>query len=183
MNWNDFKQMPISGKMKWLLHYYTIPFCAVTVSLIVIVMLLCRIFGTPEQVAVKVLILDDRISEEEKSVLAGQLEDAVGEECELTMYHVSEEYQYSGFVVRLTGDEIDVIIAPKNQMMELKANGYFREMFPLAENCAYYQAVDPEELAPEKNLYFGITGVRELKPGVLEAAREVFCSGSDAAGS
>lgn len=157
MNWKIFKEMSLTDKVKWIIHYYGIAICAGVVGICVITALISRIFGPGEEYAARIMILDDRCSDEDRIVMEEELQAQLGAACEVIAYHPSDENQLQAFAVRLSGAELDIIIAPEKEMKELEANGYFREMHKIREDAAYYQMTDPEEYYPEKGLYLGVT--------------------------
>lgn len=157
MNWEKFKEMPLADKVKWIIHYYGIAICVGVIAICVIATLLGRILGPGEKYAARIMILDDRCSDEERILMGEELQTELGEACEVIAYQLSDENQFQAFVVRLTGADLDVIIAPEKEMKELESNGYFQEMHKMKEDASYYQMTDPEGNYPDKDLYFGVT--------------------------
>ncbi len=174
MNWKLFKEMSLADKVKWIIHYYGIWICVGIIAICVIATLIGKILGPGEQYAAQIMILDDRCSDEERIRMSEELQALLEAPCEVTAYHISDENQFQAFVVRLTGAVLDIVIAPEKQMKELESNGYFKEMHPLPEDATYYQMTDPEGNYPEKDLYFGITGAREVDKEVLNKIEEYF---------
>lgn len=157
MNWKTFKEMPLADKLKWVIHYYGIAICVGIVAICVIITLLGRMLGPGEEYAARIMILDDRCSDEERIQMGEELQAQLGLPCEVIAYHKNDENQFQAFAVRLTGAELDMIIAPEKEMKELESNGYFQEMHKMKEDASYYQMTDPEGNYPDKDLYLGIT--------------------------
>ncbi|MBQ0000686.1 MAG: hypothetical protein KBT01_04000 [Clostridiales bacterium] len=175
MNWKTFKDMPLKKKLQWILHYYGIWIVVSVVAVCVVVTLVGRILGPGEENLVKVMILDDHISDDERIGLGEELRELLEGPCEVSSYHLGHEYQYQSFVVRLSGaGDLDLILAPEAQMKELLNNGYFKEIHPMPEDSYYYHATDPDRKFPERDIYYGETGNREIEEDILLRTEKFF---------
>lgn len=166
--------MSIRKKIQWIIHYYGIAIIVGIVAVCVISNLMGRILGEKENYLAKVMILDDRCSEDDRLRIWKELEEELGGVCEVTSYLASDENQFQAFVVRLTGDKLDVIIAPEKEIRELEENSYFQEIYKIEESAYYNQAVDEEAHYMDKDIYLGKTGEREMDPEIQEKMLQYF---------
>ena len=123
------------------------------------------------------MALDDRLSMEQCQTFAGELGELIGGECDVTGYQESNISQMQAFVVRLTTDPLDLVIAPEDQMQQLVENGYVVAALQLNEDSRYMQATGNAgtDIRPR---YIGRTSV-----GVNEdnaAAAEAYFTGPGA---
>lgn len=174
MDWTTFKEMPFRKKIQWILHYYGLAIVAVITVIAVVFTLLYRMFGPHTDSLVKILILDERCSDEDRMLIHKELTELFGDECEVTSYVPNVEEQFRAFVVRLTGDEVDFVIAPETQIKELENNQYFQEIYKLSDDCHYYRLTDEEGYYTEKDIYMGRTEQREIALDILEKTKDYF---------
>lgn len=153
MTREEFRQLSFRRKAQWVLQYYGVAIVVGIVALVVAASFLGSVLGPGENYALKIMILDERQSADNCQAFAGELSEQVGGECEITSYAPGATYEMQAFAVRLTSDELDVIIAPGEQARELLANGYLLEMEPLEPNSRYQIVTRGGE--PGGDIYIG----------------------------
>jgi len=72
----------------------------------------------------RVIILDDGISSELCQVFQEELSTVIAGKTEMTSYYKSDPVHMQAFAVRLTADELDIVIAPEEEMRQMAGNGY-----------------------------------------------------------
>ena len=140
MNWDKFKSLNLREKLQWLLQYYGLSAAIAAAAIIVGAVFLTSVFGPEENYAIRVLILDDQQSADICRVFGEDLSPLLLGECDITSYAQSNAYQLQAFVVRLTSDDLDLVIAPAEEMAQLMDNGYLKSSMELDMN-SYYCAI------------------------------------------
>lgn len=172
MDREKFKALSFWQKVQWILQYYGLAMVITALAAFVIVVFVKSVFGPGEQYALRVMILDDRQSTELCQAYSEQLGALLGGECDVTSYAESAVYEMQAFVVRLTSDELDLVIAPEEQMEQLMENGYLTDMTELPDDCLYCVTAHGGEPVEER-YYIGET-VRSGNPDNVPAAMDYF---------
>ena len=128
MNWNKFKTMSLFQKIQWIIQYYGLMLVVMVVVLFVGTVFVKSVFGSENEYAIRVMILDDHLSKETSNMFRSDLKIVLDGECDISSYMESDLDQKQAFTVRLLADELDIVIAPKKDMEELKQNGYLKRM-------------------------------------------------------
>ena len=172
MDLEKFKALSFWKKVQWVLQYYGLAMVVTALAAFVIAVFLKPVFGPGEQYALRVMILDDRQSPELCQAYSEQLGALLGGECDVTSYAESGMYEMQAFVVRLTSDELDLVIAPEEQMEQLMENGYLTDMTELADDSLYWVTAHGGEPAA-RPYYIGRT-ILSANPDNVPAAIEYF---------
>ncbi len=135
-----FKALTFPKKIQWVLQYYGVTALVVVAAVCVGVVFFNAVFGPGEQYDLRVMALDDRLSVEQCQAFADELGELVGGPCDVTSYLESDMSQMQAFVVRLTTDPLDLVIAPEDQMEQLIENGYVAAGLQLQDDSRYMQA-------------------------------------------
>ena len=157
MNWNKFKTMSIFQKTQWILQYYWLTIVVMVVVLFVGAIFVKSVFGTENEYAIRVMILDDYLSKETSNRLRSDLRIALDGECDISSYMESDLDQKQAFTVRLLADELDIVIAPKKEMEELQQNGYLKRMEAIYQDSFYYSVTRDKEAQFDSEMYVGET--------------------------
>ena len=171
-----FKALTFPKKIQWVLQYYGVTVLVIAAAVAVGVVFFKSVFGPGEQYALRVMALDDRLSVEQCGTFAGELGELVGGECDMTSYQESNFSQMQAFVVRLTTDPLDLVIAPEDQMEQLVENGYVAAALQLGEDSRYMQATWFDN-GDERPRYIGRTSVGVN--GENAAAAEAYFTGPE----
>ena len=150
--------MTLRQKAAWFLEYYGFVSICILVALLVIVYLGVSMLGmTSGPCDLRVMILDDRIDyakcDEIRDYLSGQLDCSV----EVLGYHSVVQEEMQAFSVKSIGNEIDIVIAPENEMLQLKANQFFENEYKaISEDGFYEECLYEEEALDNNNEYIGV---------------------------
>lgn len=171
MDREKFKALSFWQKVQWVLQYYGPTMVVTALAAFVIVVFVKSVFGPGEEYALRVMILDDRQSTDLCQTYSRQLGELLGGECDITSYAESALYEMQAFVVRLTSDELDLVIAPEEQMEQLMENGYLTDMTALPDDSFYCMTAHGGQ--PTEPYYIGQT-VRSGNPDNVPAAVDYF---------
>ena len=171
MTWGKFKALPFLQKIQWLVQYYGVTALVAAVTVAVAVVFFRSVFGPGEQYALRVLVLDDRLSVDQCRTFARELGEKLGGECDMTSYLESDAAQMQAFAVRLTTDPLDLVIAPEDQMEQLIDNGFVAAGLELQDDSRYMQATGG--VGDDRPRYIGRTTVG-LNGANAAAAEEYF---------
>lgn len=172
MDREKFKALSFWQKVQWVLQYYGLAMVITALVVFVLVVFIKSVFGPGEEYALRVMILDDRQTTELCQTYSQQLGELLGGACDITSYAESAQYEMQAFVVRLTSDELDLVIAPEEQMEQLMANGYLTGMSPLSDDSLYW--VTAHGGRPEERTYYIGQTVRSGNPDNVPAAVDYF---------
>ena len=140
MDREKFKALTFPKKIQWVLQYYGVTMLVIAAAVFVGAVFLKSVFGPGDQYALRIMALDDRLSTEQCRTFAQELGELVGGECDVTSYLESDTAQMQAFVVRLTTDPLDLVIAPEDTMEQLVENGYVAAGLQLQDDSRYMQA-------------------------------------------
>lgn len=124
MNKEQWKQMTFSKKAEWLIQYYGVTVIVSVLAAAVIISLAVTFFGPKDRGDMRIIILDDGVSSELCMVFKGEIDREINGETEMTSYAKSDPTHMQAFSVRLLSDDLDLIIAPEAEMLEMAGNGY-----------------------------------------------------------
>ena len=145
MNWEKFKSLKLSEKLQWILQYYGLTIGVAAAAIFVGAVFLISVFGPGDDYAVRVMILDDRLSSDACRVFSEELGGLLSGECDITGYAETGAEQMQAFIVRLMTDELDLIIAPTEIMDELAQNEYLRGAAALGADSRYHMYTSGSE--------------------------------------
>lgn len=157
MNWSKFKTMSIFQKNQWIIQYYGLTLVVMVVVLFVGAIFVKSVFGTENEYAIRVMILDDYLSQETCNRFRSDLRIALDGECDISSYMESDLNQKQAFTVRLLADELDIVIAPKKEMEELQQNGYLKRMEAIHQDSFYYSVTRDKDAQFDSEMYVGET--------------------------
>lgn len=127
MTWKTFKEMSLKKKLQWLVQYYGV----VALIIIVVVFVLSNLVKSilfPEPIAdVCVIILSDDIYTEEAIEMQYELSKTLDATFDVRSYLVSDPYAMQSFATRVMTDQLDIVVAPKDETEELMRNSYISD--------------------------------------------------------
>lgn len=127
MNLEKFKQLSLKEKIQWLVQYYGIAACVIAVAIVVIVIFMKSVFF-PEPISdICVLVLEDGVTVEDTERVQEVLEQLTGKSVDVVSYTVTDLYGKDAFAVKLTSDQLDIVIAPYDETMQMMQTGYLKE--------------------------------------------------------
>lgn len=180
MDLEKFKALSFWKKVQWILQYYGLAMVITALAVFVLVVFIKSVFGPGEQYALRVMILDDGQTTELCQAYSQQLGALLGGECDVTSYAESAVYEMQAFVVRLTSDALDLVIAPEEQMEQLRQNGYLTDMTKLEDDSFYCVTRGGE---PDGQDYYIGQTIQSVNPDNVPAALAYFTASENAAGS
>ena len=150
MNKEQWKQMRFSKKLEWLVQYYGLTVFFSILAVIVVVSLAITFFGPKDRGDIRVIILDDGVSSELCTVFREEINREINGEAEMVSYAKSDPTHMQAFSVRLLSDDLDIVIAPETEMLEMAGNGY---LIPYEQNSItdFYRNFPEENLLKIKN--------------------------------
>ena len=157
MKWNKFKTMPIFQKIQWIIQYYWLTIVVVMAVLIVGVIFMKSFFASENDYKIRIMILDDHLSEDVCNMFRRDISLTLGGECDLSSYMESDSNGKQAFITRLLADELDIVIAPKKEMEELRQNGYLRRMEAINQGSFYYSVTEERDGQSDFEMYVGET--------------------------
>ena len=173
MDRKKFKQLRPGQKLQWLFQYYGLTAAVVIVAIVVGAVFLRSVFGPEDDYAIRVLILDDRQSADICQLFSQELGDILSGPCDITSYLKIDADQARAFAVRLSVDDLDLIIAPEDEIDQLAQNGYLRRAVKLEEDSYYYTITRGGSPLEEQALYIG-EPFRSRNTDSIPAAIEYF---------
>lgn len=155
MNRELWKQMSFSKKIGWIVQYYGATIVVVIISILVVVSLIKSIITGGDKGDMRVIILDNGVSSELCQVYQDEVSNLIEGDAEMTAYIKNDPTHMQAFSVRLTADDLDIVIAPKEEMQEMAENGYllsydingitaFYNGFPLEKQLIVKTEANPE---------------------------------------
>ena len=127
MNLEKFKQLSLKGKIQWLVQYYGVLACVVIVAIVVIVIFFKSVFFSEPISDICVLILDDGVTVEDTDLVREDLEQLTGKSVEVVSYTAINPYGRDAFAVKLSSDQLDIVIAPSEETVQMMQTGYLKE--------------------------------------------------------
>lgn len=157
MNWEKFKSLRLSEKLRWIFQYYGLTMAVAAAAILVGTVFLFSVFGPGDDYAMRVMILDDHLSADECRAFSEELGAILSGKCDITSYLESEENQKTAFTVRLLTDELDLVIAPEVLTNELLQNGYLLNAVELPADSLYSMRTHGGSEGAETAFYIGET--------------------------
>lgn len=124
-------------KIKWLIDYYWVHAVVTIFALIVIITFVKSVFWPEPVKDICVMILSDEITKDQGAGLEGELEELTGRTVEVTIYGVTENYGTSAFAIKLTSDQLDFVLAPYNESIEMTNSGYLQSQKEIEHSKLY----------------------------------------------
>lgn len=132
-----FKQLSLKKKIQWLLQYYGLTALIAVLAIAVISIFLKSVF-CPEPISdICVLILDESISYEDTENIAGELEQITGKSVDVVSYGKTDIYGKEAFAIKLTSDQLDIVLAPYEETMQMLEAGYLTDQQALNNTKLY----------------------------------------------
>jgi len=127
MNKEKFKDLNFKEKIEWLLHYYGVAFIAGLVVLFVAIVFIRSVFFPEPLSDVCVLVLSDELLTEDATSIQTTIENKTGKTASVSVFYTDDIYGRQSFSTKLTADELDIIVAPKEEAMGMVENEYLTE--------------------------------------------------------
>lgn len=124
MDRKKFKELSLKQKIEWLLQYYGVVAVVAVIALIVAVIFIKSVMFPEPMSDVCVLILSDTLTQEEAYDVENVIEDKTGKTAQIAVFGESDVYGRQAFSAKLTADELDLVVAPKEETDGMLENGY-----------------------------------------------------------
>lgn len=124
MNKELWEKMSFSQKIQWLVQYYGLTVAAIVVTIIVIISLLVAFLNAGDKGDMRMIILDNGMSSELCGVFGEEIGELISGEAEVSSYIKNDPTHMQVFSVRLQADDLDIVIAPKDDIQEMAKVGY-----------------------------------------------------------
>lgn len=128
MNFEKFRQMPFSKKIQWILQYYGIWIIVGIVAAYVGITLLNSVINPDPISDICIIILSDDITRDDINMFQSDISELTGKSVTVEVYSPNEEYGLGAFSIKLTSDQLDLVLAPKEQTDQMVSNGYLTEI-------------------------------------------------------
>ena len=139
-----WEQMTFSQKITWLIQYYGLTVLAVIVTIAVVISLIVAFVNAGNKGDMRIIILDNGVSSELCDVYRDELEELIAGDVEIASYLKVDPNHMQAFFVRLQADDLDIVIAPEEEICWMAEEGY---LLPYDANgiTSFYDQF-PEEL-------------------------------------
>lgn len=137
MNFEKFKSLPFLKKVEWILHYYGVWIVVFIIAIVVAVNLVRAVFFPKPISDVCVMILSDDYVRDDIPKLEEEISAVTGGTVQVEVYNVSEAYGDSAYTVKLLADQLDLVLAPKEQTDSMIESGYLESAEKLANEELY----------------------------------------------
>lgn len=144
MNKELWNQMSFSQKIVWFVQYYGITVVAVIVAVAVVLSLLKSFLSASDKGDMRVIILDGGASTELSYEYQDEISKLIGGEAEVAAYIKDDMEHMQAFSVRLYADDLDIVIAPEEEIRQMAEVGYLLPYDPNGITSFYGKF--PEEL-------------------------------------
>ena len=124
MNKEQWKQMSFRQKLEWLVQYYGVTAIVCVIAILVAFSLAKSFLSGNEKGDMRIIILDDCMPSETCYSFQKEISRIIEGEAEITSYAKSDPIHMQAFSIRLTADDLDIVIAPATEMLEMAGNGY-----------------------------------------------------------
>ena len=143
MNKELWKKMSFIQKIEWIIQYYGLTILFGIIAVVVSLSLGKAFLEAGDKGDMQIIILDNGMSSELCYALQKKMDDVIDGEAEMTSYAKASPMHMQAFSVRLTADDLDIVIAPEEEMLQMAGNGY---LLPFDEDgiTAFYSKY-PEE--------------------------------------
>lgn len=160
MNLEKFKSMPLKNKIMWIVQYYGIAIIVGIIAIVVLFSFIDSVFFPDPIPDTNIIILSNSFDRDD----IPKIEEEIALETEgtvsITAYSLSEVYGNGAFSIKLTADQIDLVICPEEEKNQMLESGYLESV---------------EELDYE-DLYLGVP-IKARKGDKLDIAIEHFRKG------
>ena len=137
MNLEKFKEMPFSKKIGWIIHYYGIWIVVTIVAIGVLFSFLHSVFFPDPIPDTNIMILSDEFLRDEIPAIEEHISVVTEGSVSVTLYNLSEVYGNGAFSIKLTSDQIDIVLAPKSETDQMIETGYLESCEKLEYNDLY----------------------------------------------
>jgi len=124
VNLEKFKEMPFSKKIGWIVQYYGVWIIVGIVAISVLCSFLHSVFFPDPIPDTNIIILSDEFARDEISEIEKEVIAYTGGTASVTLYNLSEVYGNGAFSIKLTTDQIDLVLAPKSEMDQMVESEY-----------------------------------------------------------
>lgn len=166
MDRKTFREMPFLKKVEWILMYYGKTIVVVLTALFVMGLFIKSVLRPNDGFEFHVMILDDYCSKEAAGAFAKDLDTLTGVSCDVSTFFKSDPNQMQAFAVRLFSEDIDIVIAPEEQMTQLVKNGYLAAAELLPEGSMYYAGTGYSAEDRPEGLFIGYESEKAMNENV-----------------
>jgi len=150
-----WKQMSFVKKLEWIAQYYGATIIVIIIAIAVVTSFVKSVINGADRGDMRIIILDNGVSSELCQVYQDEVEVLIEGDAEMSSYIKNDPTHMQAFTVRITADDLDIIIAPKEEMSELAENGYllpydingitkFYDGFPAEKQLVVKTEANPE---------------------------------------
>jgi len=137
LNFEKFKSLPFGKKVQWIAQYYGIWIIVAIIGIGVAVSFLHSVFF-PEPISdVCVIVLSDDYDRDEIPEIEGEISARIDGSASLQIYNTSEVYGNSAFSIKLLSDQIDLVLAPKEETSQMTESGYLASSEQIGDKDFY----------------------------------------------
>lgn len=124
MNLKKFIELPFLKKIEWIVQYYGV-WILVTIVGVCVIISLCRALFFPKPICdVCVIIISDDFSRNDIDRLEEEMSSVTGGSTQVEIYNPSEAYGDGAYTIKLLTDQLDIVIAPKEQTDSMLDSAY-----------------------------------------------------------
>ena len=144
MNKELWNQMSFSQKIVWFVQYYGLTIVVVVVTIAVVLSLIKSFMNASDKGDMRIIILDGGASTELSFEYQEDISKLIDGEAEVAAYIKNDMDHMQAFSVRLHADDLDIVIAPEEEIREMAEVGYLLPYDP--NGITSFYGMFPEEL-------------------------------------
>lgn len=169
------KSLGVKGRIKWFISYYGLIVATVAAGLMILGYLAFSIFRNTPQPDLRIIVLDDHASFDNGCEIKDGLAECFEGEVEISCYLKSDPTNMQAFLVRLTADDIDLLVVPADFLATMQENDFVRAyaMLPSVGNYSRATVTDEGADALAEDMFLVEPNNHEPEhPDLAEAARD-----------
>lgn len=129
--------MPLSKKIEWILQYYGIWIVVAVAAIVVLCSFLHSVFYPDPVSDICIMLLSDDYVRDDIPVLEQDIQELTGKTVTVEVYNLSELYGNGAFTIKLISDQIDLVIAPKEQTDSMVESEYLESFERIGDKDSY----------------------------------------------
>lgn len=124
MNLEKFKSMPFKNKVEWIIHYYGIWIVVGIIAISVLYSFLHSVLFPEPIKDTNIIILSDEFDADTAVSFESDISELTNGSASVTLYNLSDVYGNGAFSIKLTSDQIDLVLSPKTEADQMVESGY-----------------------------------------------------------
>lgn len=137
MNKEKFKELPFKKKLQWLVQYYGVVALISIIAVFIVINLVKSILFPAPAADVCIMILNDNTDTEKSIEMQYELSKDLECKVEVSAYMPSDPYGMQSFATRVMSDQLDIVIAPKDEMEDMLSTSYIQEYDQIGDSDVY----------------------------------------------